>query len=157
MHIDFYFKNINNAPTCRVLVNSQEKYSGEVVECVSVDTHSTGNIVIQIEFTNKLPSDTVVDQDGNIITDKNFELDCIIVDKNYSLEELIWHSVYCADSGDRFQSCLFFGPPGHFEIAIENPILPWILKTRHEKYNNDPDWETDYKYYTTACNILQQI
>lgn len=139
-----------------MLVNSQEKYTGKVVECVSIDTHDAGDTVIQVEFTNKLPSDTVIDQGGNIVADKNFELDRIIVD-GYSLEELIWHSVYCADSGDQFQSCLFFGPPGRFEIIIENPILPWILKTRHNEYNNDPDWETDYQHYLTACNILQQI
>lgn len=156
MRIDFYFKNINNGPACRVLVNLQEKYTGPVIDCVPVDVSDSGPIFIQIEFTNKLPSDTQTDANGNIVADKNFELDRMIID-GYSLEELIWHSVYQTTSGDQFQSCLFFGPPGRFEIFIENPVLPWILKTRHEKYNNDPDWQTDYQHYLTACNILQQI
>jgi hypothetical protein len=156
MHIDFYFKNINSAPTCEIVINSQKKYSGPVVDCVPIDTNDVGKIKININFINKLPSDTVVDNSGNIVADKNFELDRIIVD-GYSLEELIWDSVYLSTSGEKYSSCLFFGPPGYFDISIENPVLPWILKTRHEKYNNDPDWETDYNYYVTACNILQQI
>ena len=138
------------------MINSQEKYAGPVVDCVTVNSVELGKNNIQIEFTNKLPSDTVINNDGSIVKDKNFELDCIVVD-SYSLEELIWQSHYQAAHGDQYSSCLFFGPPGYFEISIENPILPWILKTKHEKYDNDPDWETDYNYYITACNILKQI
>jgi hypothetical protein len=156
MNIDFYFKNLNLSPSCKIFINHKEKYTGIVQEKISISDDTTGKIQIEIEFIDKQPEDTIVDHQGNIVADKNFELDQIIVD-GYSLNELIWDSQYTSVNGDVFVSCLFFGPAGKFQINLENPILPWLLKTRNDKYNNDPNWEEDYNYYITACNLLTQI
>ena len=156
MNIELYFKNINNSPECNVTANGTSLYAGPVREKISINSTTLGEIFLQIAFTNKQPTDTVVDSSGTIVSDKNFELDKIIID-NYNIEELIWNSEYVADHGDVYSSCLFFGPPGKFTIKLENPVLPWILRTRHERNGDDPNWQEDYNYYDTACKLLAQI
>lgn len=144
------------SPTCDVLINNKILYSGVVKEKIDIQTDILGNIDLSIKFTNKTSSDTKVDINGKIVSDKNFELVQIIID-DYNIEELIWNSQYISDNGDVYKSCLFFGPPGKFTILLENPILPWILRTRHEQNGSDPTWEEDYLYYKTACKLLEQI
>lgn len=156
MHIQFYFKNINCGPECKILINEVEFYCGPVMPCIEFNYSKLGLINLSIEFINKSPTDTIVDHFGNIVKDKSFELEKIVVD-GYDLEELIWDSYYLTNNNQLYRSCLFFGPPGKFIIELSSPILPWLLKTRHEKYNNDPNWEEDYNYYIQACKILEQM
>jgi hypothetical protein len=156
MNLTLHFKNINCDPDCSVVINGQVLYAGPVTETINVKYQTLGTVNLSIRFTNKLPGDTVVDTNGTIIKDKNFELEKLVVD-DYEFDELIWDSQYRADHGDVYSSCLFFGPPGEFLITFSNPILPWLLKTKHNKYNNDPNWEEDYNYYTQACKLLTQI
>lgn len=158
MRIELYFKNINLSPACDILVNNNLYYSGLVQEHITLEVNDKeyDEYELDIKFTNKLPNDTKVDANGVIVEDKNFELQKIIID-NYSLEELIWQGNYFSDEGQIYTSCLFFGPKGKFNIKLENPILRWILATRHNINNNDPNWFEDYTYYTEAWKILQQI
>jgi len=156
MDISLEFKAINKSPECVVYVNNQPKYQGPVTELINIECSDHGVVDLAIAFTNKSPKDTVVDDSGNIIEDKSFELECIVVDK-YDLEELKWESEYQADDGVVYDKCLFFGPPGKFVIAIENPILPWILRTKHKRNSDDPNWQEDYNYYDKACKLLKQI
>lgn len=156
MNIEIFFKNINQNPHCDILINNVSMYIGAVLPSIKIDSQLLGNITLEILFTNKVPQDTVVNSEGNIIQDKNFELDKILVD-GYDFNEFIWNSEYQAIDGKVYPSCLFFGPPGKFVISFSSPFLPWLLKTRHEKYNNDPSWEEDYEYYIKAWKILQQI
>ena len=151
-----FFKNINLNPECKICVNNTILYKGAVRPMISLDLSESGPYVLRIYFTNKLPTDTQVDEKGNIIADKNFELDKIIID-DYDLEDLKWLSKYIAEDGNIYESCLFFGPKGHFEIVLSDPILPWILEQKHIKNNNDPTWQEDYNYYTEAWKILNQI
>jgi hypothetical protein len=156
MKLQLYFKNINCSPECLVDINGQVCYTGTVTELITVEYNTKGPITLSIRFTNKSPMDTVIDSNGTIVQDKNFELEKIVAD-GYEFDELIWHSQYIADHGDTYASCLFFGPPGTFIIKFANPVLPWILETKHMKYNNDPSWAEDYEYYKQACKILTQI
>jgi hypothetical protein len=137
-------------------MNDVELYCGEVLSEFEYNhVCAGGQYQLVIEHWDKLPSDTIV-QDGKIIRDRSFELEKIVIDE-YDIEELIWNSEFLADNGQTYPSCLFFGPPGKFVLNFYNPVLYWILKTRHEKNNNDPTWEEDYNYYQQACKILKQI
>jgi hypothetical protein len=156
MRLKLNFKSIIDAPKCKILVNDVELYCGAVLSEFEYDYPcAEGPCVLVIEQWDKSPSDTVV-QDGKIVRDRSFELDKIVID-DYDLEELIWNSEFLAKDGQVYSSCLFFGPNGKFILNFYNPVLYWILKTRHEKNNNDPDWEEDYNYYQQACKILKQI
>ena len=110
---------------------------------------------MKIFFDNKEDSDTKLDHENKIVADLNFELEQIIID-GHDIKNLIWNSEYVA-KGEKIPSCLFFGPKGHFEFKFDMPILKWILKSNHEKHNNDPNWEEDYNYYTEAWKLLSQI
>lgn len=156
MNIKFYFKNLRNNPECSISIGSQECYRGSVHEFITVNCEHTGPFDLSITFTNKTPEDTKIDSLGNIVDDKSFELEKIAID-DYYLDELIWDGYYQDNNNTVYKSCLFFGPPGKFIIKLSSPILPWILKTKHERYNNDPNWEEDYQYYLQACKILEQI
>lgn len=156
MKIQLKFKNINQQPECKITANDCLIYQGSVIPIVACDLDiNEQQIKLKIEFTNKRPEDTVVCNDI-IVQDKNFELEQIMLDE-YDIEELIWRSNYFADDGQIFTSCLFFGPPGYYEIDFYQPVLHWLLKTRNDINNNDPDWETDYHYYTEACQLLTLI
>ena len=150
------FKNINQSPNCTICCNNKEYYSGPVRNTINFDYYEDGNLILEIEFTNKKQQDTIVNDSGKIISDKNFELEKIVID-GYDLEELIWDSHYVSVDGTIYNSCLFFGPPGKFTIMLANPILPWILETKHKKYNNDPHWQEDYSYYMEAKRLLTLI
>lgn len=144
------------SPECDITVNGASLYAGAVNDRIAINTDSVGVVLLEIQFTNKSPTDTVVDSSDTIVSDKNFELDKIVVD-GYNLEELVWNSEYIAEHGDVYASCLFFGPPGKFSITLENPVLPWMLRIRHDRNGDDPNWEEDYRYYDTACKLLAQI
>jgi hypothetical protein len=156
MRLKLKFKSIVDAPKYKILVNNVELYSGPAMSEFEYDYPcNEGQCSLVIEHWDKLPSDTIV-QDNKIVRDKSFELDQIIIDE-YDIEELIWNSEFLAEDGQTYTSCLFFGPNGKFILNFYNPVLYWILKTRHEKNNNDPNWEEDYNYYQQACKILKQI
>jgi hypothetical protein len=156
MNLKLNFKNIIDDPMCRIYINEQELYSGPVLDNYNLDIDvAPGSAQLLIEQWDKKPQDTVV-ENGTIIRDRSFELESIIIDC-YNLEELKWASEFQAQDGAVYPSCLFFGPNGQFVLNFEAPVLRWILKTRHEKNNNDPHWEEDYNYYTKACRLLTQI
>jgi hypothetical protein len=156
MKLKLIFKNIVDAPKCKILLRGTELYSGPVLSDFEYQHDlPAGDCSIVIEHWNKHPTDTIV-QDGKIVRDKSFELDKIMID-DYDLEELIWQSEFQSQDGNVYPSCLFFGPNGKFVLNFHNPVLYWILKTRHEKNNNDPTWEQDYNYYQQACKMLAHI
>lgn len=156
MKINLKFKNIIDAPNCSVVVGDKNLYSGVVEnEFVFDFEYPEEEYTLSIAQWGKRPEDTVV-EDGHIVRDRSFELEKIVID-GYDLEDLVWESKFKADDGAVYPSCLFFGPNGRFVINLYNPILRWILKTRHEKNNNDPHWEEDYNYYQEACKRLTQI
>jgi hypothetical protein len=157
MYIQLEFDEINKSPECAVYANNELLYTGKVMNNINVNYETQGPVELAIEFTNKSPRDTLVDSKGIIVEDKNFTLTKITIDY-YDLEELVWESKYVANDGNVYPSCLFFGPPGKFIINLENPILPWFVQKTKHKYNGDlPNWEEDYRYYHTACNLLKQI
>ena len=156
MKLQLKFKNIVDSPHCVIRMNDQELYRGVApADFLNDFEQPESDCVLVIAHIDKRPSDTIV-KDGTIIRDRSFELDQITID-GYDLEELKWASEFRAQDGAVYASCLFFGPNGEFVLNFSNPVLPWILKTRHKKNNNDPHWEEDYTYYQQACKILQQI
>ena len=156
MNIKLNFSAIVDNPQCRILINNHELYSGVVQTEFCFDTPvDPGEIQLRIVHYDKQPTDTVV-VDGKIVRDRSFTLDQVVID-NYNIEELIWQSRFEATHGDVYQSCLFFGPNGDFILDFEAPVLRWMLSTRHVRNNNDPTWESDYQYYTQACQLLTQI
>ena len=156
MKLHLEFTNIVDLPKCKIFVNDQELYSGNVCPSYDFDIAiAEGPASIRIVHWDNTPQDTIV-ENGIIIHDRSFELVKLVID-DYDLEELIWLSEFRATDGTIYPSCLFFGPNGDFVLESTLPVLPWILGTRHATNNNDPDWEQDYNYYITACKILQQI
>ena len=162
--IELRFKNINivnnKQPSVRVVINDvellNEPVKTKMVTPLTLNDQPvpTKNI-LKIFFDNKEDSDTKLDHENKIVADLNFELEQIIID-GHDIKNLIWNSEYVA-KGEKIPSCLFFGPKGHFEFKFDMPILKWILKSNHEKHNNDPNWEEDYNYYTEAWELLSQI
>lgn len=156
MKLQLKFKNIVDSPHCVIRMNEQELYRGVTpADFLNEFEQSESDCILVVEHIDKHPSDTIV-EDGKIIRDRSFELEQITID-GYNLEELKWASEFQAKDGAVYTSCLFFGPNGEFILKFNNPVLRWILKTRHDKNNNDPHWEEDYNYYQQACKILQQI
>lgn len=157
MQIRLKFENLKDTPRYKISINDtvytedfvKEEYVIDAINDVSHD------ISLRIEFIDKNPEDTIV-ENGNIVKDKSFELDGISID-GYDFEELIWQSNYYANDGKVYPSCLFFGPSGYFEIKFHQPILHWILESRHKLTGNDPDWERDYNYYQESCKLLTLI
>ena len=159
MDLNLYFKNINSTknkdPFCKIILNNNEVWKGKVQEHISFKYEAEKSNILQIHFDNKTNRDTVVDLENKIIEDLNFELEKIVID-DVDFKHLIWQSKYIADN-NVIESCLFFGPKGYFEIKFDLPILKWWLKVNHLKNNNDPTWETDYKYYEEVCQGLNKI
>ena len=56
---------------------------------------------------------------------------------------------------DRFMP--FFGPKGYWQINFDVPVLRWWLELNHNKNNDDPTWEQDYKHYEEVCQRLDRI
>jgi hypothetical protein len=160
MNFVFAFKHINASnqkyPICRIELNGNDIFTGKVVPQIKVDaTANEEENILRIYFENKEGKDTILDENNNISQDLNFELEKLTID-GLDLQHLIWQSKYVSKN-TVIDSCLFFGPKGHWEIKFNSPILKWFLKTDQEKNNNDPDWEIDYNYYEEACQKLSKI
>lgn len=154
MNIHLQFKNIIDEPRCTIRINNHILFSGIVQPQHVFDVVVPQDMCqLTIEHWDKLPEHTIVEQ-GVIVRDRSFELERCCLD-GYDLQELIWLSRFVADNGEVYQSCLYFGPNGQFQLNFENPPLRWILRTRHERNNNDPGWEEDFEYYQQACKRLQ--
>jgi hypothetical protein len=154
MKIHLQFKNIVDEPRCRITINNQVLFAGITQPQYTFDVTVPNDACrLSIVHWDKLPKHTIVEH-GVIVRDRSFELERCVID-GYDLQELVWHSQFVADNGAVYKSCLFFGPNGEFQLDFENPALRWILRTRHEKNNNDPHWEQDFEYYQQACNRLK--
>jgi len=156
MKLHLEFNNIVDVPKCKIFVDNQELYSGNVQNYYDFDISLTnGPVSIRIVHWDKQPQDTVV-ENNIIVRDRSFELVKLVID-DLDIEELIWNSEFQAIDGAIYPSCLFFGPNGDFVLHLYLPVLHWILSTRQSKNNDNPNWAEDYNYYTTACKLLQQI
>jgi len=159
VNFEFKFKNINPVnnkyPICRIELNSDDIFSGKVEQRIVLDADTQENNVLRIFFENKGNKDTILDDNNQIKQDLNFELEKLTID-GIDLQHLIWESRYVAKDSV-IDSCLFFGPKGFWELKFDIPVLKWFLKTNHNKNNNDPTWEEDYKYYKESCQILNKI
>jgi hypothetical protein len=154
MKIQLQFKNIVDEPRCTIRINSHILFSGIVQPQHVFDADvPQGACCLTIKHWDKLPEHTIVEQ-GVIVRDRSFELERCVLD-DYDLQELIWSSRFVAVGGEIYESCLYFGPNGEFQLDFENPPLRWILRTRHKRNNNDPHWEEDFDYYQQACKRLQ--
>jgi len=155
---EFYFKNINNIgakiPQIEIRLNDSTIYTGQVKNQIVTEAMTMGQNKLEIAFVNKVNRDTIVNAHGDIVKDLNFELDRVVIDHR-DIEHLIWDSHY-RHAGGKIDGCLFFGPLGSFILEFETPVLKWMLKTNHEKNNNDPEWEEDYNYYTEAWNKIHK-
>jgi hypothetical protein len=145
----------NGCPTVSVCVNDVEYFNGNVIDTVHLDIPDSDFNVLVIRHYGKTDADTLV-VDNVITADKNFTLDAIIID-GYNIEELKWNSTFTDHYNNVIPGCLFFGPNGVFELTFEQPVLKWMLRTRHAKNQNDPDWEEDYNYYCRAVSLVKEL
>jgi hypothetical protein len=159
MNLALKFKNIqdcNGLPNIRIMINDAVVFENTVCPLITVQCHPVDNkINLSIEHYGKDTSTDTVVVDGAIVQDRSCELDTIEVD-GYDLQELKWLSAYHCDDGTVLDKCLFFGKNGTWRMAFELPALRWILRTRHEINNNDPDWSEDYESYVRACRLLNK-
>lgn len=154
MKLQLTFKNIVDDPQCKILINETLLYEGATQNSYAFDLAvPQGSCRLTIVHCDKSPEHTIV-ENGIIVRDRSFELTKCVID-GYDLQELIWLSRFVADSGEVYNSCLFFGPNGQFQLDFENPVLRWLLRSRHERDNNDSNWEQDFEYYQQACKLLQ--
>ena len=159
VNFEFKFKNINpvnnKEPICRIELNGDDICVGKVEQRIVLNADTQENNVLRIFFENKGNKDTILDDNNQIKQDLNLELEKLTID-GIDLQHLIWESRYVAKDSV-IDSCLFFGPKGFWELKFDAPVLKWFLKTNHDKNNNDPTWEEDYKYYKESCQILNKI
>ena len=139
--IDFKFKNINTStekkPTLAVVINDVKLLEAEVKTSMSTQfTERSGNNLLQVYFVNKQDSDTITDNQQNIMKDMNFELESVVID-GVDIKELVWGGTYVT-AKEKIDSCLFFGPKGHFELQFEMhfdfPIFPGTIVLRSYYY-----------------------
>lgn len=159
MNLILKFKNINSVqgvPVLDIAINNRCVWHGDVQNEIHIQHDDCDLIALDISHVDKDPSKHCIVENGQIIADRNCELDEIIVD-SYNIEELKWQSSYVTTDNEVLDKCLFFGKNGTWSISLELPILRWILRTRHELMNNDPTWEQDYESYTTACKLLNKL
>lgn len=156
MKLQLAFDRIVDDPQCKILINQHTLYEGVTQSEYTFNLAvPVGSCRLTIVHCDKKPEHTIV-ENGIIVRDRSFELVKCMID-GYDLQELIWLSRFVADHGEVYNSCLFFGPNGEFQLDFENPVLRWILRSRHERDNNDPQWEQDFEYYQQACKLLQLI
>ena len=156
MKLQLTFNNIVDDPQCKILINETLLYEGTAQSNYAFDLAvPEGSCRLTIVHCDKKPEHTIV-ENGTIVRDRSFEIAKCVID-GYDLQELIWLSQFVADSGEVYKSCLFFGPNGQFQLDFENPVLRWILQSRHKRDNNDSQWEQDFEYYQQACKLLQLI
>lgn len=157
MKIELTFDNIVDQPQCAVAIDNQRLYQGPVKPQLTCDVVAPNkHHVLYIEHFDKQPQDTVVDATGRITRDRSFELQRVVID-GHDIQELIWNSEFIAVDGQTYASCLFFGPNGRFIMPFESPVLAWMLRTRHQRTGNDPNWAQDLELYLQACQRLKQI
>jgi hypothetical protein len=159
MNLILKFKNINSVqgvPVLDIAVNNQIVWSGDVQPEIQILHTDSDNISLSVNHVGKDPSVHCVVENGQIVADRNCELDQVIVD-GYDIEELKWLSNYTTIDNEVIDKCLFFGKNGTWNIKFELPILRWILKTRHNLLNNDPNWQQDYESYIAACKLLNKL
>lgn len=158
MKIKMLFNNINaynGSPNVRISVNNDILYEGVVGPSYQFDINPEDSNTLVVEHYGKTDADTLV-ENGGIVADKNFTLEKIVIDE-YDIEELIWDSVFVDAHNNTIPGCLFFGPNGAFKLKFEAPVLKWMLKTRHQKNNNDASWEEDYEYFVNACKLVEEL
>lgn len=156
MKIEITFKDINLGPngrTPKIAVRWDDRimFQGNIGPVEFETTQGQG--MLSVHFLNKTAQDTVCNALGEIITDMNFTLDNVSIDGE-TLDDLMWDGSYHADNGNIYDSCLFFGPPGHYQCQITLPLLKWRLERNHRMNGNDPEWERDYLLYQHACKLL---
>lgn len=159
MNLTLKFKNINSVqgvPELNIAINNQVVWQGPVQPKINIEHSVKGDVLLSVSHVNKDPQHHCVVKDGQIVADRNCELDEVIVD-GYNIEELKWMSSYLTADNELLDKCLFFGKNGTWSMSFELPILRWILKTRHQQLNNDPTWEQDYESYQTACKLLNNL
>lgn len=157
MNIQIKFKNINRNPKCRIFLNKTKLYEGIVNEHYNFDVNDDSyNVELEIEHFDKFPNETIVNDNGEIIDDRSFELESLIID-DQNFEELIWESKFVDDHGNIYNSCLFFGPNGKFVIEFTQPVLRWMLEFRYKRDGGDPLWEENFNLYYKAWKLLKQI
>lgn len=159
MNLVLKFKNINSVqgvPVLDISINNQTVWHGDVQPEISITHQAECKMSLAINHVNKDAAKHCIVENGQIVADRNCELDEIIID-GYNLEELKWLSSYRTEDNEVIDKCLFFGKNGTWSINLELPVLRWILKTRHELLNNDPTWQQDYESYITACKLLNNL
>jgi hypothetical protein len=150
---DIHTGPLDRWPAIKIIFNQDCVYHGPVKD-LNIPVDSRANNILQIVFSNKTHADTLADHSGKIKSDLNFSLQSISVD-GHDLKNLIWNSRYITDKNDHIPGCLFFGPPGYYEIEIPDPILPHILANHQSQYHRD--WNEDYTHYEKACSILKTL
>lgn len=159
-HLIFDFIDINpgpdrKMPAIRIEVNGGVCYDGPVQSRISVAAELENENLVKIYFVNKSSTDTQVDSAGKIVQDMNFTLANISAE-NTTFDELLWNGRYVAGI-DVYDSCLFFGPYGFYELCFQSPVLKHKLQQKFERGELDAHWEEDYNYYTEACKILKKL
>ena len=89
---EFYFKNINNVgtkiPMIEIRLNKSNIYTGQVKDQIVTEAMTLGENTLEIAFVNKSNRDTIVNSQGDIVKDLNFELDRVVIDHS-DIEHLI--------------------------------------------------------------------
>ena len=137
--------NANKQPKFKIKVGEQELVTAYLsrppgqIEYFEFDVElPPGNSSLDIEFLNKVPGDTIIDN-NKIVSDLLLNIDSIEVDE-IALGPLLWTaSVYCPIYPENYldeeqksikeiRNCVTMGWNGTWSLPFTSPFYIWLLE-----------------------------
>lgn len=137
-------------PQFAILLNDQKFFDTVLTQGPNITEYfefdaevEEGNCFLSIEFKNKTILDTVLDKDGNIISDLLLNIDSIEIDE-MDLGSLLWTaSNYVPNYPEKYkekiaatgqtlsesvQNCVNLGWNGKWTLPFQSPLYIWVLE-----------------------------
>jgi hypothetical protein len=131
------------SPKFNIKLNDVTHYSGRLtvqpneIEYIEFDAEvADGDNSLEISLLNKLPTDTIKDDNGNIIGDLILSIESIDID-DIELSTLKWDrslyyplypSSYTGEHVKEVKNCVNLGWNGTWKLAFQSPFYIWLLE-----------------------------
>jgi hypothetical protein len=116
----------------QVIFDSHHALNKQVIEYKFADSVDTSH-VLEIEMMGKLPADTEIDQQGNILSDKSITIENLALDEillGHLLTEVATYTHNFNGSQDTIQDQFFgsMGCNGILKLEFTSPVYLWMLE-----------------------------
>ena len=115
----------------QIIFDSFNALNKQVIEYKFVDLESAH--VLEIEMIGKLPTDTEIDNQGNILSDKSITIENLAFDEialGHSMTELAVYTHNFNGSKDTIEDQFFgsMGCNGILKLEFSSPVYLWMLE-----------------------------